>query len=127
MLTGWEIETQPLTKEELEVASHLGNCFNKHFVGKQNSRTGKQICDFYKSQGYKMTGARVRKIINHLRTTSVVPLLLASSKGYYRSTDPEDALRFIRSLTERMEAISNVRSSVKKQLTNLGTNQIPYK
>ena len=126
MITGWEIETQPLTKEELEVASHLGDCFKKHFVGKENIRTSKQICDFYKSQGYKMTGARVRKIINHLRTTNAVPLLLASSKGYYRSTDPEDALRFIRSLTERMEAIQVVKSSIKTQLSKLRHNQLPF-
>ena len=125
MVSGWEIETQPLTKEELEVASHLGHCFNKHFVGKQNSRTSKQICDFYKSQGYKMTGARVRKIINHLRTTNAVPLLLASSQGYYRSTDQEDVMRFIRSLTERIEAITSVKTSIKNQLAKFGQNQLP--
>ena len=115
MLPGWEQYTEPLNDDEKRVAHHLGPLFIKFFKGPKNARTAKQIADYYSGRGVPMNGARVRKIIHHLRVSGAVPMLLASSKGYYRSIDINDCVRFEQSLEQRAEAITRVLHAVRSQ------------
>ena len=118
MLKGWEDRLDlvgGLTDDERSAARHLADCFHRHFIGPGMARTGKQISAYYASQGIKMNGARVRKIIHALRVSDAVPFLLASSKGYYRSIDMADVARFEDSLRQREDSIRAARSAIYRQ------------
>jgi hypothetical protein len=52
----------------------------------------------------KINGARLRKMINHMRCNSILPII-STSKGYYVSYEIEDMCAMILSLRMRAEAI----------------------
>lgn len=52
----------------------------------------------------KINGARLRKMINHMRCNSTLPII-STSKGYYVSYDIEEIGAMILSLTMRADAI----------------------
>lgn len=87
--------------------------------GKQKITTNKKICAFFKRHGYKVNGARVRKMIQYLRVTGKVPLLIATGKGYYVATKTEEVYKHIQSLKEREASIAATREALQKQLENV--------
>ena len=52
----------------------------------------------------KMTGARLRKIVSHIRVSGKLPII-ATSKGYYVSYDAEEIRNQVKSLEERAARI----------------------
>lgn len=116
MITGFEIETAPLTEyEEKELLPvFIEGLSNKK--GKYNAVTSSDIIKGLKRRGLKVNGARVRKLINHIRTKDIIPLLCGSSKGYWIEDDQFEVERYIKSLTERIQAISQVKESIERQL-----------
>jgi hypothetical protein len=119
MITNFEHETEPLSKDELKLAEQFSMSFQK-YVGPTNAITNKQIqLNYQNSRGKKISDTRIRKIINHIRVTGMVSGLVASSKGYYISRDPEELKRYIQSLDDRIMAISAVRNKTKHYLNLL--------
>lgn len=53
------------------------------------------------NHGIKTTGIRIRKMINHIRSSGSLPVI-GTSKGYYISFDQEDIKKAIRSQEERI-------------------------
>ena len=51
-----------------------------------------------------MTGARLRKIVNYIRTNALQPLM-ATSKGYFVSNDVNVIMDQIQSLNQRAKSI----------------------
>ena len=52
----------------------------------------------------KMSEVRLRKIVNHIRSNSIAPLI-ATSHGYYLSNDPEVIKSQVKSMYERAASI----------------------
>lgn len=52
----------------------------------------------------EISGSRLRKLCNFIRTRGMIPLI-ATSKGYYCSNDPDEISKQIQSLNERADAI----------------------
>jgi hypothetical protein len=70
----------------------------------------------------KINGARLRKMINHMRCNSTLPII-STSKGYYVSYEVEDINEMIISLSQRAEAIEAAANGlryimVQKKLTD---------
>jgi hypothetical protein len=61
--------------------------------------------------------ARVRKIINHIRTNGLVRWLIATNKGYYIAETREEVEQYIESLRGREDAIRVVREAMENQLS----------
>lgn len=59
--------------------------------------------------------ARLRKIINHIRSTSKLPIL-ATNRGYYVSWDKEDIIESVMSLNVRAQSINSASAGLKKFL-----------
>lgn len=59
---------------------------------------------------YILTGPRFRKIIHHIRVKNLISkgFLLASSKGYYLSTDQREIDKFVKSCYERASSFKEV-------------------
>lgn len=118
MITGYEEITHDLTPDELRLIPGMVRGLETK-IGKANAITSSQIIKVYRERGEKMTGARVRKMINHIRMTGLVERLVATSTGYYVSNDPKELQDYIRSLYERADSIVAVAKQIEYQTKKL--------
>jgi hypothetical protein len=61
----------------------------------------------------KFSEVKLRKIANYIRSYSLLPLI-ATSKGYYTSYNPEDIESQIRSLGQRVSSIQSCMNGLRK-------------
>ena len=126
MITNFSEQTHELNKYELEVLQPIIVQGLKNKIGKDKAVTNKHICKALKSFGHKITDSRLRKIIHNIRAKDLVPLLIATSKGYYVSNDTQEVQEYITSLQERANSILFIKNCLQKQLTVKGSNQIQF-
>jgi len=110
MINGFEEETAPLTEDELAMVPKFINGF-RNKIGEGNAVTSTTIIDKMEQLGYKMSGPRVRKIINHIRVNKLMQNLVATSRGYYIENDPEKVMAYVAGLKARADAIMAVANS----------------
>lgn len=111
-LYGFDSQTARLSEGERQLLPQFVEGLKKH-KGKQNAITNIAIIDaFLEKKNIKISPARVRKIINHIRIHNMVPGLLANSDGYYVSTDPGEVIMYMSSLEGRIKAIQKVRAAM---------------
>jgi len=110
MINGFEYETGPLDDTELQMVAQFVKGFSGK-IGADNAVTSDQIIFGMKARGYKITGARVRKIIHYIRIKGLVKNLVATSKGYYIETDPDKIKEYVNGLKQRAAAITAVANS----------------
>lgn len=110
MIHGFDNETAPLNEKELALIPLIVDRL-KNAVGEKNAVFNQQICAI----SPYLKSARVRKLINYIRTEGLVPCLIASSRGYYIATSESELLEYENSLTNRATAIFQVRDSIAKQ------------
>lgn len=109
-ITGFDKQTTPLTTLELMTVPHIV----KLFTGATTPLSNNAIATYIRtidSQLPKMDGPRVRKIINHIRTKRLVKNLIANSKGYYVAMSDKEVQNYVKSLNERINAITVIRDS----------------
>ena len=115
MIKGFSNETSPLNEYELRVLLPVILAGLKDKQGKRNAVTNGYIIGRLKQHGYKIDAARLRKIINHIRTNDLLPGLVATSEGYYLATSEAELMDYEDSLRGREEAIKAVRLSIARQ------------
>lgn len=115
MIKGFSNETSPINDYELRVLLPVILAGLKYKQGKRNAVTNGYIIGRLKQQGYKIDAARLRKIINHIRTSDLLPGLVATSEGYYLATSEAELMDYEDSLRGREEAIKAVRLSIARQ------------
>ena len=119
MLQGFEQQTGKLTDYEKDVLLPvMVKCLERK-IGKENAVTNAYMCDRMNENGYDIGEARVRKIINYIRINGLVPCLMASSSGYYVTTDAGELSAYVTTLQGREDAIRAVRKAVEEQLQEL--------
>lgn len=116
MIQGFQEQTEPLTEyEEQTLLPQLVRGLQLK-VGKAMSVTNKAIIEgMNRNLGLKMTDARVRKLINHIRIHDLVPCLIATSQGYYIAESEQELRDYEESLLGREAAIRSVRLSIQRQ------------
>ncbi len=119
MIPGFEEQTEPLSDYELKTLLPVIVQGIQKKVGAKSAVTNKTIVAGMLAQGYKINAVKVRKLVNHIRTHDLIPCLIAKSKGYYISNDPEEVRSYIESLRGREEAIKKVRRSIESHLANM--------
>lgn len=118
MIKGFEAETQPLTDYETRELLPVLIRGLQTKVGKANAVTNKHIVNSLKAS-YKISDARVRKIINHIRIKDLVPGLIATSDGYFIAETEAELIEYEESLKGREDAIRAVRESIARQRRKL--------
>lgn len=119
MITGFEDQTEDLTKAELELVPIFVNGLNKK-RSKANAITNAQIRKSLLTRDIRIADSRVRKIINHIRLRGLTDgVVIATGKGYYVTRDVLEISNYIDSLTERIEAIQAIRDNIQFYLMNL--------
>ena len=109
MIKGFDQETQPLNDYEMGVLLPLLVRGLRTKIGRENAVTNKHIVSSLKGS-YKLNDARVRKIINHIRTNDLIPGLIATS-----AQSEAELLEYEESLKGREDAIRAVRLSIARQ------------
>lgn len=118
MITNFEEITCPLTEEEKKLVRPLIRGFASHTRANPiKARTILLQMKTYCAQKglQKLTLPRLMKITNFIRAASILPLI-ATSKGYYVSRDPEEIRKQIDSLNERADSIKVAANGMKKFL-----------
>ena len=113
MITGFDKETAPLTDYERDTILPVVCSILKTRFGCRASITSKRMITLL--DGYKLSDARVRKIVNHIRNNDLVPCLIANSDGYYVAQSNEEMMTYEESLLGREEAIRAVRQAMERQ------------
>lgn len=117
MIKGFEEQTHDLTDyEKKELLPRVVEGIKKR-VGERNVISSKEIISVLQSEGYKINGPRLRKLINYIRVNRIVRRLMATSKGYYIELDDNRYADYLKSLEQRIEAISAVYKAGYKDLT----------
>lgn len=115
MIKGFNSETAPLTEYEENVLLPLVLRGLKTKIGKENAVTNRTIVQRLNIAGYTVTEPRVRKLINHIRMTDLLPGLIATSGGYFLATSEAELLDYEQSLIGREDAIKQVRLAIARQ------------
>lgn len=116
MIQGFKVQTEPLNDYERDTLLPVICRGLRTKIGEARAITNTAITKAMKGAGYQLNEARVRKIINHIRTNGLIKWLIATSKGYYIATSREDVEQYIESLRGREDAIRAVRESMEEQL-----------
>ena len=116
MITNFEDRTKELNEYELDTLLPIVVKGLNTKQGKDKAITNSAICKALKAMGYKISDVRLRKIIHYIRANNIIPLLLATSRGYYVSNDSIEISDYIKSLDERINSITTVRDSLHYQL-----------
>lgn len=115
MLNGFEKQTEPLNDYERNILLPVIVHGLQIRVGERNAVTNRKMTVVLRNQGYEISEARVRKLINHIRNHALVKRLIATSKGYYVATSVEALAEYIDTLRGREQAICAVRESMEQQ------------
>lgn len=115
MIKGFNSETAPLTEYEENVLLPLVLRGLKTKIGKENAVTNRTIVQRLNIAGYTVTEPRIRKLINHIRMTDLLPGLIATSGGYFLATSEAELLDYEQSLIGREDAIKQVRLAIARQ------------
>lgn len=117
MINTFEKETKPLTDWEREtLLPEMVKELRKH-VSRRNAIKSDYIAEHMLSAtGRRPTGARIRKVVNHIRITGIIPCLVATSDGYYVASTAGEIADCIISLQQRAQQISQVAHALNKQM-----------
>ncbi|MFA5849967.1 MAG: hypothetical protein WC833_08790 [Bacteroidales bacterium] len=115
MLNGFREQTQQLNDYELNTLLPIVIRGLETKIGRENAITNVSIVRGMRAHGRQINEPRVRKIINYIRTNNLVPLLIATSEGYYVAKTVDELDDYIDSLAGRERAIREVRISLERQ------------
>lgn len=115
MIKGFNSETAPLTEYEEKTLLPIILKGLKTKIGKDSAVTNRTIVQRLNVAGYTVTEPRIRKLINHIRMTDLLPGLIATSGGYFLATTEAELLDYEQSLLGREDAIKQVRLAIARQ------------
>jgi len=116
MLIGFERITADLKPADARTAEVIATLLLRHH-GKDKAIKNEDIRAYCSTMAVAVPSAiKVRKIIHELRVHGVVKRLVATSKGYYISSNPSEIEDCIDSLAQRQRSIQEVQDAMQSQL-----------
>lgn len=118
MIRNFKKETCPLNDyEKKRVLPILVNILSSR-VGSSRAVTSSQFLNVH-LKDCPIDAARLRKVINYIRTKGLIQGLMATSRGYYVAETREELEAYLESLQGRENAIKELRRSIRKQMNRL--------
>lgn len=113
MITNFETHTEELSIDELKLVPTFVRAFTKYT--KDNPIKAPQIVERFNANttGKKLSEPKLRKIVNHIRSYGLLPLM-STSHGYFVSDEINDIKSQIKSLEERARSIQRCADGLKK-------------
>jgi hypothetical protein len=116
MVTNFETITCELDAKEKEMAGDLIMLLNRRTIS--NPIMAPDIVHEMNAMGNKISQARLRKIVNYIRTNGIAPII-ATSNGYYMSDSIEEIRKQVRSLRERASSIMDAANGLEKYMEKM--------
>lgn len=112
MITNFETLTYELTDHEKAILPLLLVGFQRY--DESNPIKEPEIVARFneRNNGLKLNAVRLRKLVNYIRSNSLLPLI-ATSKGYYVSNNKKVIESQIKSLEQRANSILNCSNGLK--------------
>ena len=117
-ILNFEEYTHDLSDYELSLVPRFVKSFQTK-IGKEHAVTAKIIEERMLLVGQRVSGPRIRKIVNYIRNMGLVEGLVATSSGYYITKDHQEISDYIESLEGREGAIRVVREGMEAYLRRL--------
>ncbi len=119
MITNFENETPELNDKELAILPVVIHGF-RHYKKDNPIKANlivKRLNVYLLEHNHKikMTDVRLRKMVNYIRSNSLLPLI-ATSKGYFTSNNKKEIADQIKSLLERARSIERCAQGLNKYL-----------
>jgi hypothetical protein len=116
MITGFDEQAERLSDEELEHAGDIAALLYESPVWHTSDELARYVG---LPAGNKKAGPRIRKIVNHIRRSGMVPCLIATSQGYKVATSRGEVLEYLHSLEGRLAAIAAVKRALAAQIEDV--------
>ena len=116
MVNYFEQLTSELSENELDKILPEVKKILETKIGKVNIITNSKIIKTLKGDEVSTSPARVRKIIQHIRLSGEIPLLMATNRGYYISNNKEELDKYIESLHQRADSILYTANQIQWQV-----------
>ncbi len=114
MIKNFEEQTSKLTDQELNIADIVRKSLTK-YKGKSYAIAGSKICSgFNNNTEFRLTGVRLRKIINYLRNEGEP--ICSTSKGYFYPENIQEIKDTCISLQQRIDSQTEIINQLKKHL-----------
>ncbi len=105
MILNFEEYTVELNPSEVKLAEQLALNLKLH-AGKNSAVTGKQIIKYFdKHENVKLSGAKVRKLVQYIRQNNLAPNVCATSNGYFCAMNAKELEEYITGLKQRLNSI----------------------
>lgn len=118
MIQGFDKQTAPLNDYERGTLLPLIIRGLSTKVGAGRVISGTTIVRKMRECGYKLDGPRLRKIINHIRTSDIIPGLVSNAQGYFVATTASEIDECIVSLQGRVDATQAIIRALQRQRQN---------
>lgn len=129
MIESHPVLTDKISDDEKKLIPLLISLLAQH-VGKQQAITSFALMDLLNryirqqapgeyGQRFKVAGARLRKMINHIRVNNMLRGLCGHESGYFRAETTDELRMAINSLEARASAIQAVADALKNDLDNI--------
>lgn len=115
MIINWERYTHELTDQEKKIVPRVIQGIVKR-IGRNNAIKNAQMCRVLTNEGHKISGPRLRKILNFIRSEAIIKNIVATSEGYYIATTQKDLDDYRESINARVHAISRNLNGIDKTL-----------
>jgi hypothetical protein len=125
MIEGFEDQTHDLNDYEMTVVLPAMVRGLQTKFGEANAITSTKAIAKMKSAGYKITPARFRKIINHIRIHGLIRDLISTSRGYYITTSKMEKQKYLDSLRQRIQSITAVYDAMEYQMNHIPKEPTP--
>lgn len=109
MITNFEDITYELTPMEQASVSHIVYLLANSSTPVKNQKINQYLRE--QNSELNLDGSRIRKVISHIRVKKLLKNIIATSKGYHVSYDNKEIERYVKSLTERINAITAIKNS----------------
>lgn len=117
MIRNFESQTKPLTDwEQTTLLPIMVQELSKHRSGKNAIKSDRLAIIVQEACGQKPNGARIRKVVNHIRVCGIIPCLCATSDGYYVAANINEISDCVTSLRQRARQIDQVASALAGQM-----------
>lgn len=116
MIENFEEETSDLTPQEIKLANVVLGGMKLKYNSKDNPIKQDLIVSNMRGAGWDITGPRLRKIFNYLRSNG--ESIIATSKGCWYSFNKLEIESQIRSLEDRRKSLDGPINGLKKMLQN---------
>ncbi len=115
MIHGFEDYTRGLNEYEREKLLPAVIAGMRTKIGANNAISSREAIQKMKDVGYKIDGARFRKILHVIRVSGMVKGIVGTAKGYYIANNDQEWSSYMKSIIDRTNHMLSLKNALASQ------------